>query len=273
MGTILIYQCPVDHHGPNDWAAWNEKVTSCLRGYHQDQFGFYPPFKIISNNKPLFYYGRKRASSIDDLKNETTVQSDVVEIRHWSTIVFYSAVAIIVGEGVEIEEVKRCLRHLILLNEYPNGFALEQVKLALYGNAPEQLLTWLKNKRYNSELVYVTNRPYEGFDWNWLTPENWAVLRESSDNIVVVQPKPGCPIELIWRYHMDHAFTAVGQSSILIDTIIAGFDDCDDMALFLGKLKVKEPIITFNRNHVDDCYFCAYNLPLFDEIHFPMAVF
>ncbi|HQR08471.1 MAG TPA: hypothetical protein PLN21_16710 [Gemmatales bacterium] len=259
MSAVLLYFCPVDHCCLDQWNTWAESVVQALLWVPSDEE--VKPFPAVRiSNSPVFTYDGQ-LTPIATLSKETTIEPSAIEVRHWSTIVYYSAVAIVIGEDIDVTEVKKRLCHLQLLNQHLNGFDLKGIKLALYHHCAILDLKFRQFINRGGFMVYLTG-------WYQEDPEEqkWVLQREPKPvyDVCVIQPNDDSRDYEIWSNSNGNNLIAISLASSFIDALISVFHENDDLQPFLGKWKIKEPMITFNRNHTDDTFSCTYNLPLFD---------
>lgn len=253
---------PVDHHNLADWPSLVEKIESRLLYYHVSVFHHSPPFELKVTKEPLFKYGKGRFTL--DTFNQSDIEPGRIRITPWSTIVFYSAFAIQVPEGLDVEEVKRCLGNYHLLNEYLGQVDPAKAKVRFY-SAAELLVSKLKAfLREHSDFVYLT----EWQPWNPDEIEELGVVTVSQSDInggvFEITPQAGKYEDVLWKYELERSLIAISNRSSCFDLTIARYQELDDLRLFLGEWNLTEPVITCNRNHADDFYIALYNLPDFD---------
>lgn len=254
MSTTLIYACDVDHHSPERWSAWLERAHLDLNCYHLSTYQYKPPFKVELKEEAVFRYGKRKPMA--SLSEELYVEGNVVSIRKWSTIVFYSAVAVTIGDLLDVREIKDCFRHHLLLNEYQHGFEYKKVKLIGVNCGEEELTKVGEHISRHREFVLITNQ--EPQDRRLIIQQE---LTPAAGDVFVVEPINVASTE--WRYP-DSSFIAISRHSPFIDAIVSAFGELEDMTLFLGKWKLREPIMTYGQNHADDLFLCTYNLNLID---------
>ena len=206
----------------------------------------FPSVRISS--RPVFTYDGQLCP-IPTLSKETTIEPGAIEVRHWSTIVYYSAVAIVIGDGIDVAEVKRRLCHLQLLNQHLNGFDLKSIKLALYHHCAILDLKFRQFINRGGYMVYLT-----GWYQEDTAEKEWVLHREPKPvyDICVIKPKDDSRDYEIWSNDNGNNLIAISLASSFIDVLYLVFHENDDLQTFLGKWKIKEPMITFNRNHMDE---------------------
>jgi len=262
---LLLFSSPVDHHDPSQWYRYRERVRDALLGAKAARS------VSLDDDDPLFGYGADVKSVLARIDGVQPAAGEIA-LAQWSTIVFYSASVLFLGEGVEPRVVRSALRSEPFLREHVGRYALRSAGCAAFYLYPRVDADVAPTRRL---VEHVRDRVYVGPRWmvsdgdGRVDEARFDVLRvagESGDDLsgsVAFRPRAGRTEEEIWDMGAQGDGVAVlSADDPRVPRVLEAPEVGDELALFMGDDGGRAfPRVTIGRCHMDDTFVCLYNHP------------
>ena len=256
---ILIYACPADHHDVASWYRYRDRITALLSTGAE--------WTLRVDDEPLFRYAAD-ARSVTARIDRMHVAGPEIVLVQWSTYVFYSASALILGMDVSRDVVEARMGGERLLRSYPAGF-----DAAACGCAGYDLHPGSEDGLHTTEtLVRLVDDPvYLGPAWMVNDGEGvpdasrFDVLTLRADRrFAAFRPRDqDIASETLKAISVGDGLAIVGRSDPLVSDVALLADATDELSLFLQPVDAKRrhTRVTIGRCHMDDSFTCVYNHP------------
>jgi hypothetical protein len=261
---LLIYASPVDHHRPADWYGYRDRIHETLA--RAGAAG-----AVSVDDDPLFTYGVAPESVLARVNAMQPGRSEIV-LAQWSTIVFYSASVLVLGEGVDPHVVRSALRSEPFLKEHVGAYTLLSGTCYVY-----DLFPYDENDRPATRRIVerVPNRVYVGA--SWIVNDEEGVVDEarfeilgrvalgenrSPEAIVAFRPRVADDEEEIWtRARQGDGLALLSEDDPRLPVVLTSPDVDNELPLFMGADEDGRirPRVTIGRCHMDDAFVCLYN--------------
>lgn len=265
MTRLLIYSSPVDHHNPAAWYRYRDRIRGILDGTNA------APSASV-DDYPLFTYGADVGSVIARV-NATRPRAGEIVLAQWSTIVFYSASVLFLGDGVDASAVRNALSAEPFLKEHVGAYSLDSGSCYAYERYPYENEDIAETRRI---VECVPKRVYIGASWmindgEGLPDErSFEVLHQLSlesgripEAIVVARPRSGDAEEELWRRARQHGVAVLGEDDPRLATTVEAVanESTEGLLLFMGSDADgrARPRVTIGHCHMDDTFVCLYN--------------
>lgn len=256
---ILIYACPADHHDAASWYRYRDRFTALLSTEAE--------WTLRADDEPLFRYDADARSVLSRLDRMNVAGGEIVLVQ-WSTYVFYSASALLLGPDVSLGAVQERMGGERLLRSYPAGFDANACGCAAYDLHPDSKA----GLRTIETLVRLVDDPvYVGPSWmvndGEGTPDNsrFDVLTLRDDKrFAVFRPRDhDVARETLKAITDGDGLAIVGRSDPVLSDVALLADATDELSLFLEPVDAqrRHTRVTIGRCHMDDSFTCVYNHP------------
>jgi hypothetical protein len=264
---LLIYASPVDHHNPADWYRYRDRIRGLLDDSNVAS-------SVTVDDDPLFTYGVD-VSSVIARVNATRPRADEIVLAQWSTIVFYSASVLFLGDDVDARAVRTALGAEPFLKEHIGEYSIDSGSCYAYARYPYETEDIVETRRI---VECVPNRVYVGPSWliddgeGLPSGQSFEVLRRLPlkpgripEAIVAVRaPSDGAEEEL-WRSARHDGVAVLSEDDPRLAAIVeaAGNEFYEALRWFMGSDADgrARPRVTIGHCHVDDTLVCLYNHP------------
>jgi hypothetical protein len=264
---LLIYSSPVDHHNPADWYRYRDRIHDILDRARVAS-------SVTVDDDALFTYGADMGSVIARV-NATRPHPGEVVLAQWSTIVFYSASVLFLGDRVEAPTVRGTLSDEPFLKEHVGAFSVESGSCYGYERFPYEDEDIAETRRI---VECVPNRVYVGASWSINDGEgrpderNFEILHRLPlkpgripEAIVAVRPRTDGAEEELWRNARHDGIAVLSQDDPRLQSTIAAAasETTEWLPLFMGSDADgrARPRVTIGYCHMDDVLVCLYNHP------------
>ena len=256
---ILIYSCPADHHDAGSWYRYRDRITALLSTGAE--------WTMRVNDDPLFRYDADARSVVSRIDRMSVAEREIV-LAQWSTYVFYSASALLLGPDVSIGAVQERMGGERLLRSYPAGFDANACGCAAYDlhTGSEDGLRTIET------LVRLVDDPvFIGPSWmvndGEATPDTsrFDVLTLRDDKrFAAFRPRDrDIARETLKAITDGDGLAIVGGSDPVLSDVALFADTTDELSLFLQPFDAKRrhTRVTVGRCHMDDSFTCVYQHP------------
>lgn len=264
MKRLLIYASLVDHHRPADWYRYRDRIHETLT-----RAGAAGSVTVVDD--PLFTYGVDPESVIARINAMQPARSAIM-LAQWSTIVFYSASVLILGEGVDPHVVRSALESEPFLKEHVGEYTLHSGSCYVYDLFPYEE----KDRPATRRIVEcVPNRVYVGASWTVNDGEGVADEARFElvgrvpvgangipQTMVAFRPRVAGEEEEIWKgARQGDGLAVLGEDDPRLPVVLASPDIANELPLFMGADDDgrTRPRVTIGRCHMDDGFVCLYN--------------
>ena len=264
MTRLLFYASPVDHHNPAAWYRYRDRTRDILTGANAAG-------SVSVDDDPLFTYGTEVASVIARV-NATRPRPGEIVLAQWSTIVFYSASVLFLGDGVDARAVRTALSGEPFLKEHVGDYSLESASCYAYQLAPyedeekravRRLVECVPDRVYAAPLDLLYDEEGAVVD-----EERFEVLRQRQptrpgflDGRAVFKPRSAELEEEIWDLGARlEGLAVLSENDPRTSVLLEATDFANELPLFTGEeARPLVPRVTIQRCHMDDAIVCLYN--------------
>jgi hypothetical protein len=262
---LLIYSSPVDHHDPAQWYRYRERIRDALTGAGAGR-------EVSLDDDPLFTYGVDLESVIARVNAVQPGRGEIV-LAQWSTIVFYSAAVLFLGEGVDTQVVRSALRSEPFLKEHVGEYTPRSASChahQLYPAVDEDVTATRRIVGCVHDRVYVGARWMVNDEEGRVDDGRFEVLRgadgsgEGPLRSLAFRPRVPEIEEEIWKMGAQGSdgVAVLSANDPRLPAILEAADVADELTLFIGDGGGHmPPRVTIGRCHMDDTLVCLYNHP------------
>jgi hypothetical protein len=263
---LLIYASSVDHHNPADWYRYRDRIRETLERANITG-------SIVVDDDPLFSYGVDVSSALARVNAAMPRRGEIV-LAQWSTVVFYAASVLFVGDGVDARAIGSALSEEPFLKEHTGDYALESATCYAYALYPYEDADVASTRRLVEcvpRRVYVGAPELLNDEEGTLGTERFEVLRRREptrpgylDGVVAFRPRTRDVEEEVWRLgaRLD-GLAVVAEDDPRLPVLMEPTDLApNELTLFMGEeAGPRLPRVTIQRCHMDDAIVCLYNHP------------
>ena len=267
MTRLLIYSSQVDHHNPADWYRYRDRVRGLVDGPGAAS-------SVTVHDEPLFTYGADPRSVVARVNGVQPGPAEIV-LAQWSTIVFYSAAVLFLGDAVDPRLVRTALSGEPFLKEHVGAYSLGAGSCYGYERFPYENEDIAETRRI---VECVPNRVYVGPSWvindgeGRPDEERFEVLHRLPlkpgripEAIVTVRARSDGAEEELWRSAKQDGIAVLSEDDPRLHATVeaAANEIVDALRLFTGSDADgrTRPRVTIGYCHMDDVLVCLYNHP------------